>query len=52
VDFASNGWGDMTSEDKTEEWQKRMRVLQGSIIVASIFQLVVGYFGKPSKSVP
>ena len=35
----------MTYEDKTEEWQRRMREVQGAIIVASIVQLVVGYCG-------
>ena len=28
-DFATNGWGNMSYEDKTEEWQKRMRAVQG-----------------------
>ena len=46
ADFAQNGWGNMTFEEKTEEWQKRMRVIQGSVAVASVFQVIVGYFGK------
>ena len=46
ADFAQNGWGNMTYEDKTEEWQKRMRVIQGSVAVASVFQVIVGYFGR------
>ena len=43
--FETEGWGDMSYEDKTEEWQKRMRELQGAIIVASLSQVVIGYFG-------
>ena len=46
ADFKQNGWGNLTYEEKTEEWQKRMRVIQGSITVASVFQVIVGYFGK------
>ena len=46
ADWQTNGWGNITSEEKTEEWQKRMRVIQGAIAVASIFQVIVGYFGK------
>ena len=47
ADFAKNGWGNLTltSEEKTEEWQKRMRVIQGAVAVASVFQVIVGYFG-------
>ena len=30
---------------KTEEWQIRMREVQGSICVASVFQVMFGYFG-------
>ena len=44
-DFAQNGWGNMTAEDKTEEWQVRMRAIQGSICVASVLQVVMGYCG-------
>lgn len=36
----------MTYEDKTELWQLRMREIQGAIIVASVFQLAIGLFGK------
>ena len=28
-DFATSGWGNMSYEDKTEEWQRRMRAVQG-----------------------
>ena len=35
----------MTEEEKTEVWEIRMRQIQGAIIVASLFQLVIGYFG-------
>jgi solute carrier family 23 (nucleobase transporter), member 1 len=45
ADFETNGWGDLPNENKTEEWQRRMREIQGSIAVASIFQLVVGFGG-------
>ena len=44
-DFATNGWGNITYEEKTEEWQKRMRELQGAIIIASLAQVIIGYFG-------
>ena len=40
----------MSYEDKTEEWQRRMREVQGAIVVASVFQLVLGYFGKKLAS--
>ena len=39
------GWGNITYEEKTELWQTRMREVQGAIIVASLFQVVIGYFG-------
>ena len=39
----------MTFEDKTEEWQIRMREVQGAICVASIFQVLFGYLGNISK---
>ncbi len=46
ANFATTGWGDnVTAEFKEEEWQKRMREVQGAIIVASIFELFIGYFG-------
>lgn len=45
ADFDSNGWGNMSYEDKTEEWQRRMREVQGAIAVASVFQLLIGYLG-------
>ena len=35
----------MTYEDKTEEWQKRMREIQGAICVAAIFQVILGFSG-------
>ena len=35
----------MTYEDKTELWQTRMREIQGAIIVASIFQVILGLTG-------
>jgi nucleobase transporter 1/2 len=34
-----------TEDEKTEEWQRRMREIQGAIIVASFFQVFIGYFG-------
>jgi nucleobase transporter 1/2 len=33
-------------ENLTERWQKRMREIQGAIIVASFFQMFLGFFGK------
>ena len=44
-DFVLNGWGNATEEYKTEQWQIRMRAIQGSICVASILQVVMGYCG-------
>ncbi len=45
------GWGpELSDEAKTEEWQKRMREVQGAIIVASLFQLIVGYGGEYIKT--
>ena len=45
-DFPSNGWGpDYNATQKTEEWQRRMLDLQGAISVASIAQIIIGYFG-------
>ncbi|XP_064090453.1 solute carrier family 23 member 1-like isoform X2 [Macrobrachium nipponense] len=35
----------MTSEQRTELWQTRMRQVQGAICVAAIFQVVVGFTG-------
>lgn len=31
--------------NRTEEWQMRMRELQGAIIAASVFEIAIGYFG-------
>lgn len=45
-DFDQNGWGNITQEQKTEEWQSRMREVQGAIVVASVFQLAIGYLGE------
>ena len=44
-DFEVNGWGNMTYAQKTEEWQIRIREVQGAICVSSIFQVIFGYFG-------
>ena len=35
----------MSLDAKTEEWQIRMREVQGAICVASVFQVMFGYFG-------
>ena len=47
ADFAENGWDSMnlTDEEKEEEWQRRMREIQGSIAVASVFEVLVGFTG-------
>ena len=37
--------GNMTYEDKTELWQLRMREIQGAIIVASVFEVLIGMLG-------
>ena len=45
-DSDMNKWTvNMTYEDKTEEWQIRMREIQGAICVASLFQVVIGFSG-------
>ena len=45
-DFPSNGWGpDYNDTQKREEWQRRILDLQGAISVASIAQIIIGYFG-------
>lgn len=41
--------GQMTSSDKTELWQVRMREISGAIAVSAIFQLVIGYTGAVGK---
>ena len=40
----ANTWSNSsyTEDEITEEWQKRMREVQGAIIVASIFQVIIG----------
>lgn len=35
----------MSSENRTELWQVRMRELSGAIAVSSLFQVVVGFGG-------
>ena len=45
ANFDDEGWGNITQAEKTEEWQKRMRIVQGSLAVASIVQVALGYFG-------
>jgi len=35
----------MTAEMKTELWQVRMREIQGAIIVSSLFEVALGFFG-------
>ena len=44
-DFDTNGWGNITIDQKTEEWQIRIREIQGAICIASVFQVALGYFG-------
>eukprot|EP00096_Caligus_rogercresseyi_P014539 TRINITY_DN7039_c0_g1_i1.p1 TRINITY_DN7039_c0_g1~~TRINITY_DN7039_c0_g1_i1.p1 ORF type:complete len:555 (-),score=51.88 TRINITY_DN7039_c0_g1_i1:374-2038(-) len=43
--FETVGFGNMTYEAKTEEWQVRMRELQGAIIVSSLVQIILGFSG-------
>jgi len=35
----------MTYDDKTELWQLRMREIQGAVILASFFEMFIGFFG-------
>lgn len=37
---------DMTTEEREEVWQVRMREIQGAIAVSAIFQVLVGFTGK------
>lgn len=39
----------MTTAEKTEAWQMRMREISGAIAVSAIFQLVIGYTGLVGK---
>jgi len=50
-DKNTNTWTDpsMTYENKTEEWQFRMREIQGAICVSAIFQVVMGFTGNQSN---
>ena len=47
-DKNTNTWIDssVSIENKTEEWQFRMREIQGAICVSAIFQVVMGFTGK------
>lgn len=45
ADFGTPQWLDRSQANRTEEWQIRMRQVQGAIIVASVFQVIIGYFG-------
>ena len=40
----ANTWSNSsyTEDEITEEWQRRMREVQGAIIVASILQVIIG----------
>lgn len=44
-DFGTPAWDDRSQANKTEEWQMRMRQIQGAICVASVFQVIIGYCG-------
>ena len=50
ANFGDEGWGNITQAEKTEEWQMRMRVVQGSLALASIVQVTLGYFGVHGQS--
>uniref|UniRef100_A0A2P2I708 Solute carrier family 23 member 1-like n=2 Tax=Hirondellea gigas TaxID=1518452 RepID=A0A2P2I708_9CRUS len=42
---SSLGLDDLTPEQRQEEWQMRMREVQGAIIVSSLFQIFIGFTG-------
>ena len=46
-DMKNRKWtrANMTYDEKTEEWQIRMREIQGAICVSAIFQVVMGFSG-------
>ncbi|XP_071743715.1 solute carrier family 23 member 2 isoform X2 [Lepeophtheirus salmonis] len=45
ANFERVGLGNMTYVEKTEEWQIRMREIQGAIIVSSLVQIFLGFSG-------
>ena len=47
-DTKTNKWtnSSMSYEDKTEQWQIRMREIQGAICVAALFQVFIGFSGR------
>ncbi|WAR17070.1 S23A2-like protein [Mya arenaria] len=45
VNFTDIGLPPVGSEGHREIWQSRVREIQGAIIIASIFQVVIGFFG-------
>ena len=47
-DMKNRKWtrSNMTYDEKTEEWQIRMREIQGAICVSAIFQVVMGFSGR------
>ena len=46
-DMKNRKWtrSNMTYDEKTEEWQIRMREIQGAICVSAIFQVLMGFSG-------
>lgn len=40
----------LTPEARTELWQRRIRELQGAIIVASLVEVAIGLFGKQAHT--
>ena len=47
-DMNTNTWtnSSMTYDEKTEEWQFRMREIQGAICIAALFEVVLGFSGR------
>ncbi|XP_053374414.1 solute carrier family 23 member 2-like isoform X2 [Mercenaria mercenaria] len=45
VNFTALGLPDIGSDEHREMWMKRIREIQGAIMVASIFQVVIGFSG-------
>ncbi|KAL4225860.1 hypothetical protein ACF0H5_013849 [Mactra antiquata] len=45
VNFTSHGLPDVGSDGHRDIWMKRIREIQGAIMVASLFQVVIGFSG-------
>jgi nucleobase transporter 1/2 len=42
---------ELSEAERTEEWQIRIREIQGAIIVASLFEICLGFFGTSKRNI-